>query len=193
MNFKRSNEFIIIVLLGVCLLLSKLSIAQDNPIFDDLKKASIAATEWFQAIAVPITAIVEAEKRRQLREVLSELSIYLYSIEHDKLMFIELLKRDKLDKNAIYKSTSLLQMNIDNARKSLKKVGPLLRFEYQHGGDKVEALLSEAAVTRKIWINQLYDMPDDFLQRQEVIAEGEEALKALRNANLELSKLITKL
>jgi hypothetical protein len=158
-----------------------------------LEKASIRALEWFRAMAAPLTEIVTAEERTQLLEALSDLSKDLYAIEQDKLVFIQLLKRDKLDKKAITSRTSNLMQSIENARQSLQKVGPLLRQRYQLGGVEVEALLSEAAIKRKIWVNQLYDAPDDIAQRQDVIAEGEKALAALREANTELAKLIARL
>ena len=53
-----------------------------------------------RAMAAPLTEIVTAEERTQLLEALSDLSMDLYAIEQDKLVFIQLLKRDKLDKGA---------------------------------------------------------------------------------------------
>ncbi|MER2512335.1 MAG: hypothetical protein ABTQ25_07950 [Nitrosomonas ureae] len=189
---KKPNELVRVVLL-VCFLLPNISTAQESPVFDNLERGSIRALEWFQALTAPITAIVEAEKRTQLLEALSELSKDLYAIEQDKLVFIQLLKREELDQPTIYRRTSMLMEDIDKTRRSLKKVGPLLRLKYQLGGAEVETLLSEAAVTRKIWVNQFYEEPEDLSQRQDLIAEGEAALKALREASLELSKLITRL
>jgi hypothetical protein len=144
-------------------------------------------------MSTPLAEIVAAEERTQLLESLSDLSKDLYAIEQDKLVFLQLLKRDALDRDAIYSRTARLRNSIDRARVSLRKVGPLLRQKYKAGGVEVEALLSDAAIARKIWVDELYGAPDNTSQRQAVIGDAEKALAALREANLELSKLITKL
>ena len=167
--------------------------AQPTTVLDSLERASVRALAWFKSLAAPIGEIVAAEERNQLLDALSDLSKDLYSIEQDKQVFIQLLKRDRLDQQTIYARTAKLMTSIENARKSLRRVGPLLRQRYQIGGVEVEGLLSEAAVARKIWVSELYGAPYNPVLRQASIAEGERALKALHDANVELSKLITKL
>jgi hypothetical protein len=191
---KRRN-----VIVSICLLLTFLSAssasAQSPTVLGSLEKASVRALAWFKTLTVPIAEIVEAEERTQLLEALSDLSKDLYAIEQDKQVFLQLLKRDLLDREAIYKRTGMLITNIDKARQSLRKLGPILRQKYQVGGAEVEALLSDAAIARKIWVAELYGerTPEDRARRQALIEEGERALKALHEANVELSKLITKL
>lgn len=185
------------LILAICSMSASLMLfdarAQPATVLDSLEKASVRALAWFKSLATPIGEIVAAEERNQLLDALSDLSKALYSIEQDKQVFIQLLKRDILDQQAIYSRTAKLMTSIEDARQSLKKVGPLLRQRYQIGGVEVEELLSEAAISRKIWVSELYGSPYDSARRQASIAEGERALRALHNANVELSKLITKL
>ncbi|MDQ3775746.1 MAG: hypothetical protein M3461_16050 [Pseudomonadota bacterium] len=164
----------------VCLLLTFLSTsnasAQSSTVLGSLEKASIRALAWFKALGAPIAEIVAAEERTQLLEALSDLSKDLYAIEQDKQVFIQLLKRDTLDQDAIYSRTGKLMTSIDKARQSLRRLGPILRQRYQVGGAEVEALLSDAAIARKIWVAELYGAPRDSIRRQALIAEGERAL-----------------
>lgn len=167
--------------------------AQPASNLDSLEKASVQALNWFKSLAAPIGEIVAAEKRNQLLDALSDLSKDLYAIEQDKRVFIQLLKREKVDAQAISSRTSKLMSSIDSARGSLQRVGPLLRQQHQVGGVQVESLLSDAAIDRKMWVSDLNGAPADPIKRQKSIVEGERALKALHEANVELALLITKL
>ncbi|MET0859058.1 MAG: hypothetical protein ABWY27_20090 [Telluria sp.] len=190
MNFRKRMATICLISLWFC---STHSTAQPASTLDALESASVRALVWFKSLAAPIGEIVAAEKRTQLLEALSDLSKDLYAIEQDKQVFVQLLKREKMDQQAIVTRTEKLMTSIDNARASLARVGPLLRQQHRIGGVQVETLLSNAAIDRKMWVSDLYGAPADPIKRQKTIAEGERALKALHDANVELSVLITKL
>jgi hypothetical protein len=167
--------------------------AQQPAVLDTLQKASVAALSWFRSLMEPISLLVAAEERNQLLESLSQLSIDLYAIEQDKQVLVQLLKRNLVDQAALSMRAERLRVSIERARDSLRRLGPLLRLRYKDGGEQVDALLADAAVARKYWVEQYFFVPLDSSRRQNAIAEGEQAISALRAANVELAKLIQRL
>lgn len=160
---------------------------------DALERASMRLLEWFRSLAIPLDAIVATERRAQLFNALNAFSDDLYSIEIDKSALIQLLKRDRLNKEYIYARTGELMRSITRSRETLRTVGPLLRSQHALGGDEIEVLLFEAAAARKVWVAELYAAGPEIPNRFAAVAEGERALNALRAANAELAKLLTRL
>lgn len=169
-------------------------LAASQPVaLDSLEKASIRLLEWFKALGGSLDAIVAMERKSQLVGALSDFSDDLYAIELDKAALIQLLKRDRLNRQYIYQRTGELMSSIERARQSLRKVGPMLRLQYASGGIEVEKLLSDAALARKVWVSELYEGGPAIPNREAAVAEGERALTALQLANAELAKLLSKL
>jgi hypothetical protein len=72
----------------------------------------------------------------------------------------------------------------------------LLREQQKAGGEECENLLTNAILTRKEWVSELAVNPGllkNTNTRARLIDSGRTAVNALRNAGIELSRLINKL
>lgn len=188
MNRCFRNSFFLIA----AILLAPPAQAQGE-IIDQVRIGANAALQWFQELRRPLDQIVAAEKRDQLMEHMSQLSVNLFAIEQDKALLLRLLARPQVDRNQVANNLSRLNQNLGAARATLRRIGPLLRQEHRAGGVGVEAALSDAIVARKGWVEEAQGLLNNPARRASLIKEGTSTLKALRAANVELSRLLTRL
>ena len=169
------------------------AIVRADPTMDALQQASVAALQWFKVLMVSIKDIVETQKRNQLREAFADLGNAMYAVEKDKELLLSLIVREPADFMAIRGIGDRLTRNIEKIRQELLRVGPLLRQQYASQGVKVEQLLSEAMMARKMWVGDLSQMDIDRARKDDLIVQGKAAIKALREAHVALSELITRI
>lgn len=190
MSTRRS----VVVALSACVAAVPLSArAAEEIALDALEKASLLAVSWFKSLGAAMQGLVATEERSQLRRQLGALSKELYGIELAKLAFLEQLKRERLSDADIQATSRDLLNSVESTRAALRKTAPILRQQYAAGGEGVEKLLSQA-VTGKAWLFDTHAITTSTAdQRRDVIQQGERAVAALREANVQLALLIPKL
>jgi hypothetical protein len=162
-------------------------------------KASLGIWNWVKTFDAEADQFVTKENRHQLIDQLRKLNKSIYEVESAKLSLLyemthttgspdELKQMDTIVVDLVTKVTGL--------KSTIGDVASLLREQRRAGGEECEQLLTEAILERKEWVSELSRNPDllrNPVTRAQVIASGESAVKALRNASIELSKVIDRL
>jgi hypothetical protein len=160
-----------------------------------LEQAATHLRDWFDSLLGHIDDIVAKEDRRRLADKLQTLEGALYRFEWDKRQLIESITAPDFNDGRIADSASRLEASLGEVRAVLTDNGLPLRKAWKDKGDEVELELEDALGVRKGWINGLRGslQRHEPVDRDAVAKKGEAALKQLREANVALTKLISRL
>jgi signal transduction histidine kinase len=171
------------------------AVAEPTREVEYFKLASTAVFELIATLQNNISSFYKRAKLRQIRRKLQDLHSALYELEKEKTFLLSEIRHDLADEERVVRSAELLNQKIENVRNALYGVGPDLRVEYQDRGRRVEDLLDEAAIERKMWVSKYIGSQNthEKLDLSAFVSEGEAAVDKLRDASIELSKLLQSL
>lgn len=167
--------------------------AQPIDEIDATRKASDGIFAWFKALQGHAADLADSAERHQLIQKLKDLRKDLYDLEQDKSFFLEELSRDQLDHYQLNRAVDDFNESIRSARNGVREVGLSLRERFRDGGLEVEGALQHAVSDRKGWVTKFQQSISSGapIDPTSHIEEGWKAVRALRNASVELTKLIT--
>jgi hypothetical protein len=166
---------------------------------DAFVKASESILKWLKQLDGSLGSMVATENRAQLVDRLREMNGHLHEVEMIKELFLDDVKRFGGNPSwapGIRNTADVLEDRVRALRASVDKVAVLLREEWKTGGADCERLLTQAVGQRRIWLHELADHMEELNNEEfkdRLIVQGEAALRALREASLELAKLTRRL
>lgn len=162
---------------------------------DATRQASDGVFAWFKSLQAHAADLVDSAERHQLIQKLKDLRKDLYDLEQDKNFFLDELARNQLDHYQLNRAVNDFNKSILTVRAGVRDVGLSLREQFQKGGLEVERVLRSAVSNRKGWVERfrVSISTGSPIDPGSHILEGRKAVEALRNASVELTKLIAKL
>jgi hypothetical protein len=180
-------------------LLTTPATAQDVTGQRKFQEATMALVDWLRTISGSLGPFVTSEKREQLITRLHELNESVYGVEAAKLALLFDLKvtfGSPAENERVQRIAIDITKKVNGLRIAIGGVAVLLREEFRAGGAECEQLLNEAVDERKIWLFRLASdttILENQVIREELIEEGEAAVRSLRNASLELARVTTRI
>ena len=161
---------------------------------DFLAEGASKLIAWFGSLLDAVDELVAGEEKRRFIEKLSALNKDLYDLEQDKRFLLELLKRKTINDFQINRAATDLQSSTRKVQEGVREVGLSLREQFRAGGVSVEGQLGDALNQRKQWLGDMrQNIGRDDFDPTKYIEKGENAVTALKAANLALIKLIQQL
>ena len=196
MNRWRHFLLIIVVTVFLCSLPCATVAAQDaSEAIDIVQKAANGLIAWFKSLVDQVEQLAKAEDRRRLIEDLTTLGKAIFELEEEKRNLLLELQRQPVNVAAIDRAVSDSDVQLRAVRERLRQVGHALREQFRHGGENVERLLTSAAGSRKLWLEDVLALvkQSNSPDVARLIVKGQETVEALAEAHKQLVRLIHQL